>query len=107
MPNRCGAAGNTSGRFDVYLDLPTFRQANQDPIRPLPRELHANLVRRLTEAGARAVVFDIIFGQAGPNPEADAAGGAVADTDYRLNPLNLHADLPRGRTLAVSLRLNF
>lgn len=57
----------------VYLDLPTYRQANQDPIRPLPRELHANLVRRLTDAGARAVVFDIIFGQAGPNPEADAA----------------------------------
>ncbi len=29
------------------------------------------------------------------------------DTDYRLNPLNLHAALPRGRTLAISLRLNF
>ena len=31
----------------------------------------------------------------------------LLDTDYRLNPLNLHADLPRDRTLAVSLRLNF
>jgi hypothetical protein len=29
------------------------------------------------------------------------------DTDYRLNPLNLHADLPRGRTFVASLRLNF
>jgi len=31
----------------------------------------------------------------------------VFDTDYRLNPLNIHAELPRGRTLTVSLRLNF
>jgi outer membrane receptor for monomeric catechols len=29
------------------------------------------------------------------------------DTDYRLNPLNLHAELPRGRTFIASLRLNF
>jgi len=29
------------------------------------------------------------------------------DRDYRLNPLNLHADLPRGRTLAASFRFNF
>jgi len=29
------------------------------------------------------------------------------DADYRLNPLNLYPELPRGRTLAVSLRLNF
>ena len=29
------------------------------------------------------------------------------DTDYRLSPLNLHPDLPRGRTLAAGLRLNF
>ena len=31
----------------------------------------------------------------------------LADTDYRLNPLNLTADLPRGRTFVTSLRLNF
>ncbi len=29
------------------------------------------------------------------------------DTDYRLNPLNLTAELPRGRELTASLRLNF
>jgi Flp pilus assembly protein TadD len=29
------------------------------------------------------------------------------DTDYRLNPLNLHAELPRSRTFIASLRLNF
>lgn len=31
----------------------------------------------------------------------------VADQDYRLNPLNLTAELPRERTLAFSLRLAF
>jgi Tfp pilus assembly protein PilF len=29
------------------------------------------------------------------------------DSDYRLNPLNLHAELPRSRTFIASLRLNF
>ena len=29
------------------------------------------------------------------------------DTDYRLNPLNPHADLPRERTLVATVRLNF
>jgi len=31
----------------------------------------------------------------------------LSDEDYRLNPLNLHADLPCGRTFVASLRLNF
>jgi hypothetical protein len=31
----------------------------------------------------------------------------LADQDYKLNPLNLTAELPRERTLAVRLRLNF
>lgn len=29
------------------------------------------------------------------------------DRDYRLNPINLHSDLPRGRTFVASLRFNF
>ena len=31
----------------------------------------------------------------------------LSNTDYRLNPLNLHADLPRARTFVASLRFNF
>jgi outer membrane receptor protein involved in Fe transport len=31
----------------------------------------------------------------------------LTDEDYRLNPLNLHAALPRSRTLALSVRFNF
>ena len=31
----------------------------------------------------------------------------LTDQDYRLNPLNLYSELPRERTLAVSLKFNF
>src|SRR5690606_18457404 len=31
----------------------------------------------------------------------------IADQDYRLNPLNVHLELPRDRTLSARLRLNF
>jgi hypothetical protein len=31
----------------------------------------------------------------------------VFDRDFRLNPLNLYADLPRSRTFTASLRINF
>ena len=37
------------------------------------REMHAKLLQRLTAAGARAVVFDIVFSQAGPSADADNA----------------------------------
>jgi PAS domain S-box-containing protein len=57
----------------VYLDVPSFQQEKQDPTRPWPRELHAQLVQRLTAAGARAVIFDIVFTGAGLNPVADEA----------------------------------
>ena len=31
----------------------------------------------------------------------------ITDRDYRLNPLNLYYELPRGRTVAVSLKFYF
>jgi hypothetical protein len=31
----------------------------------------------------------------------------IAGQDYNLNPLNIYNELPRARTLAVSLKLNF
>ena len=39
--------------------------------------------------------------------EVRAAILNLTGTDYRLNPLNLYGDLPRGRTFVASLRLNF
>jgi outer membrane receptor for monomeric catechols len=52
---------------------------------------------------------NIAFGYRFPRHHAEMRVGVLNlfDQDYRLNPLNLHGDLPRGRTLVMSLRLNF
>ncbi len=55
----------------VYLDLESYLREKQNPAEPWSRALHARLLRRLTRAGARAVVFDIIFSDPGPDLEAD------------------------------------
>jgi len=57
----------------VYLDLASYLREKQNPDEPWNRALHARLLRRLTEARAKAVVFDIIFDQPGKDAEADAA----------------------------------
>jgi PAS domain S-box-containing protein len=57
----------------VYLDSQSFADQKQNPGQPWPRELHAQLLQRLTKAGARAVVFDIVFATAGPSAAADEA----------------------------------
>ena len=57
----------------IYLDLPSYLHERKDPTQPWPRQLHAQLLRRLKAAGARAVMFDIVFGAAGPDPASDTA----------------------------------
>ena len=68
----------------VYLDLASFLQDHRDPAQPWPREFHAQLLHRLTAAGAQAVVFDIVFGNAGPNPDADKAFAAAIRENGRV-----------------------
>jgi len=55
----------------VYLDLDSYLRERQDPTGPWSRALHARLLRRLTAAGARMVVFDIIFSAPGADAAAD------------------------------------
>jgi len=54
----------------VYLDLDSYLRERQNPAQPWSRTLHAQLLHRLTAAGAQAVVFDIIFGEPG-DPASD------------------------------------
>lgn len=61
----------------IYLDLPSFLHARLDPVQPWPREIHAQLLQRLRTAGARAVVFDIVFSHPGANAEADTEFAAA------------------------------
>lgn len=55
----------------VYLDLNSHLEAKQDPKEAWPRALHAQLIRRLTAAGARAIVFDVVFEGQSPDPVAE------------------------------------
>ncbi len=61
----------------VYLDRASFEALGVTESQPLPREVHARLLDRLTRAGARAVVFDILFTAPGPDLEADAGLAAA------------------------------
>ena len=53
--------------------------------------------------------FDVHVGYRWPNRRAEVRVGILnlTDRDYRMNPLSVTEVLPRDRTLAVSLRLNF
>lgn len=69
-----GSAGASKGAVPVvlvYLDLDSHLRERHSPSEPWPRLLHAQLVRRMTAAGARAVVFDIVFSGPGSDPSAD------------------------------------
>ncbi|MCW1924543.1 adenylate/guanylate cyclase domain-containing protein [Luteolibacter arcticus] len=59
----------------VYLDESSHAQLGQSLSQPWDRRLHARLVERLTEMGARMIVFDILFHE--ENPEQDAAFAAA------------------------------
>jgi PAS domain S-box-containing protein len=57
----------------VYLDLQSYMTLKQNlDAAGWSRALHAQLLRRLTRANARAVVFDLVFDQPGKDTAADA-----------------------------------
>ena len=55
----------------VYLDEDSHKELDQKFNRAWDRQLHARLVEQLTAAGAKAVVFDIVFSDPGPDSAAD------------------------------------
>ncbi len=55
----------------IYLDEASHTALEKPYDRPWPRKLHAQLLDRLTREGAKAVVFDILFLDPGPDPEID------------------------------------
>lgn len=61
------------------------------------------------DAGDHFWQFNLIAGYRFPRRKAEVSLGLlnVTDQDYRLNPLTYYQDLPRDRTLAARLRLNF
>lgn len=55
----------------VAIDEPSYRELGVKYGPPWPRALHAKLLRKLKELGAKRVVFDILFVGEGPDPEVD------------------------------------
>lgn len=56
----------------VYLDERSHKELNQPLNAPWDRGLHAELIDRLTAAGARCIAFDVVFSDAAVNgPAAD------------------------------------
>jgi adenylate cyclase len=62
------AATQPADLLIVAIDEPSFQELRQPW--PWPRRLHAQLVRRLSAAGARLIIFDVIFADA-TNPTED------------------------------------
>jgi CHASE2 domain-containing sensor protein len=57
----------------IYMDDASHTLLNQDYNKSWDRTNHAQLVRLLTQFGAKAIAFDVFLGDAGPDPGADAA----------------------------------
>ncbi len=68
----------------VYMDEKSYKDLKQPFNQPWDRALHAELLDRLTVDGAKAVVFDILFTDAGPDPRADEALARAINANGRV-----------------------
>lgn len=68
----------------VYLDEESHKELSQRFNQAWDRQLHARLVEQLTAAGAKAVVFDIVFSDPGPNSAADERFAAAIKASGRV-----------------------
>lgn len=57
----------------VAMDELSYRDLNVPLNQAWPRKIHAQLLERLAELGAKRVIFDVLFLDAGSDPAADTA----------------------------------
>ncbi|OPX18830.1 MAG: hypothetical protein BZ151_12470, partial [Desulfobacca sp. 4484_104] len=74
----------------VGIDEPSFKEIGQPW--PWPRRMHAALVNRLTQMGARLIIFDILFAEP-THPE---------DDELLANALHRAGNVILGQTLEVT-----
>jgi CHASE2 domain-containing sensor protein len=73
------------GAVVVPMDDESYRALDQKPGEVWDRRLHAKLIRRALELGARAVVLDIWFADPAPDPSIDRIlSAAIADSQGRV-----------------------
>lgn len=85
----------------LLMDMDSHLNLGQRMDRRWDRRLHAGLIDRLAGAGARRIVFDVLFTEPGPDPEADKA---LAEAISRAGNVVLAAELERsasGSSLAT------
>ena len=94
----------------VYLDEASSIDFQQPFNRPWDRGIHARLLDRLTADGARAVLFDIVFSDPGPEAATDQLfadairrnGRVILAADYSDNqPASDHRSRARETTLTL------
>jgi adenylate cyclase len=68
----------------VYLDDSVKKNLAQPADQPLDRHFYTELLNRLTDDGARLVLFDIIFDQPHPQPSVDEAFAAAMRRNGRV-----------------------
>jgi len=74
----------------VYMDEVSHQRLGQPLNAAWDRALHAQLIQRLSGAGAKAIVFDVVFSD--PNPEKAAADELLAKTITESSRVILAAD---------------
>lgn len=67
----------------VYMDPDAYTQLNQKYKQPWDRALHASLLRKLKEDGAKVVVLDVVFSGASTRESDEALAGALAMKDFK------------------------
>ena len=67
-----GDEGPPEDLLFVEIDDSTFSRYGST-VYPFPRRLHADVIRNLDRAGARAIAYDIQFTEPGPRPADDTA----------------------------------
>jgi adenylate cyclase len=113
-----GAQPSPSELLLVAIDEPSFQELGL--AWPWPRGLHARLIDRLSDAGARLILFDVLFAEpSDPKNDAalasalkragnvllaetiDYANDALFSRSIRIRPLGPFADSARGTGLAM------
>jgi adenylate cyclase len=79
------------GAAIVYLDERSYEELHQPLNAPWDRALHARLIDRLAAAGAKAIVFDIVFSD--PNTNNPAADEQLAQAIKRAGRVVLAIDV--------------
>ncbi len=77
LMRRMARAGPAPGIVAVAIDEPSFTEIGLPW--PWPRSLHATLVDRLREGGARSIALDILFDVPAANPDDDQALAEALD----------------------------